>query len=99
MGLFELVGKTPMVSILIFSGEYPAAKVWAKAEYLNPGGSLKDRPVARMLLNAFKQGRLDGGKVILDSTSGNAGIAYAIYGQALGTKWNWLSPGTPVKSG
>ena len=97
MGLFELVGKTPMVSILIFSGEYPAAKVWAKAEYLNPGGSLKDRPVARMLLNAFKQGRLDGGKVILDSTSGNAGIAYAIYGQALGHQVELVIPGNASK--
>ena len=97
MGLFELVGKTPMVSILIFSGEYPAAKVWAKAEYLNPGGSLKDRPVARMLLNAYKQGRLDGGKVILDSTSGNAGIAYAIYGQALGHQVELVIPGNASK--
>ena len=97
MGLFELVGKTPMVSILIFSGEYPAAKVWAKAEYLNPGGSLKDRPVARMLLNASKQGRLDGGKVILDSTSGNAGIAYAIYGQALGHQVELVIPGNASK--
>ena len=97
MGLFELVGKTPMVSILIFSGEYPAAKVWAKAEYLNPGGSLKDRPVARMLLNAFKLGRLDGGKVILDSTSGNAGIAYAIYGQALGHQVELVIPGNASK--
>ena len=97
MGLFDLVGKTPMVSILIFSGEYPAAKVWAKAEYLNPGGSLKDRPVARMLLNAFKQGRLDGGKVILDSTSGNAGIAYAIYGQALGHQVELVIPGNASK--
>jgi len=93
MGLFGLVGNTPMVSILIFSGEYPAAKVSAKAEYLNPGGSLKDRPVARMLLNARKRGELDDGKVILDSTSGNAGIAYAIYGQALGRQVELVIPG------
>ncbi len=93
MGLFELVGKTPLVSILIFSGEYPAATVSAKAEYLNPGGSLKDRPVARMLLNAFERGQLNDGKVILDSTSGNAGIAYAIYGQALGCQVELVIPG------
>ena len=72
MGLFDLVGKTPMVSILIFSGEYTAAKVWAKAVYLNPGGSLNDRPVARMLLSAFKQGRLGGGEVVLASPPGIA---------------------------
>ena len=91
--LFELVGNTPMVSILIFSDEYPAAKVSAKVEYLNPGGSLKDRPVARMLLNALKQGELDDDKIILDSTSGNAGIAYAIYGQALGRRVELVIPG------
>ena len=97
MGLFELVGNTPMVSILIFSDEHPAAKVSAKAEYLNPGGSLKDRPVARMLLNALKRGELNDDKVILDSSSGNAGIAYAIYGQALGRQVELVIPGNASK--
>ena len=96
-GLFELVGNTPMVSILIFSDKYPAAKVSAKAEYLNPGGSLKDRPVARMLLNALKRGELNDDKVILDSSSGNAGIAYAIYGQALGRQVELVIPGNASK--
>ena len=97
MGLFELVGNTPMVSILIFSDEYPAAKVSAKAEYLNPGGSLKDRPVARMLLNALKRGEMNDDKVILDSSSGNAAIAYAIYGQALGRQVELVIPGNASK--
>jgi len=96
-GIFELVGKTPMVSISIFSDEYPAARVAAKAEFLNPGGSLKDRPIARMLLHAHEQGKLKDGKVILDSTSGNAGIAYAIYGQALGHQVELVIPGNASK--
>ncbi len=96
-GIFELVGDTPLVTISIFSDEYPAARVAAKAEYLNPGGSLKDRPVARMLLKALEQGKLNDGKVILDSTSGNAGIAYAIFGQALGRQVELVIPGNASK--
>ena len=97
MGIFELVGDTPLVTISIFSDEYPAARVAAKAEYLNPGGSLKDRPVARMLLKALEQGKLNDGKVILDSTSGNAGIAYAIFGRALGRQVELVIPGNASK--
>ena len=96
-GIFDLVGNTPMVTISIFADEYPAARVAAKAEYLNPGGSLKDRPVARMLLKALEQGKLQNGKVILDSTSGNAGIAYAIYGQSLGRQVELVIPGNASK--
>jgi cysteine synthase B len=57
--------------------------VLAKMEQLNPGGSLKDRPVLRMLLSALDDGRLEGGRTVLDSSSGNAGIAYAMVGRIL----------------
>jgi len=58
--------------------------VLAKMESLNPGGSLKDRPVLRMLLGALADGRLDPDKTVLDSSSGNAGIAYAMIGRMIG---------------
>lgn len=82
--LFDLVGDTPMVEITIFRDEFPEALVLAKLESMNPGGSIKDRPVARMLLDAVAEGQLGSGQTILDSSSGNAGIAYAMFGAALG---------------
>ena len=82
--LFDLVGDTPMVEIPIFRAEFPDAIVLAKLESMNPGGSIKDRPVARMLLDAVAEGKLGSGQTILDSSSGNAGIAYAMFGAALG---------------
>ena len=68
----------------LFRDELPAVEVLAKHEGLNPGGSLKDRPVLRMLLAALLDGRLRPGLTILDSSSGNAGIAYAMVGRILG---------------
>lgn len=82
-----------MVAIEVFREEFPGASVDAKAEYLNPGGSLKDRPVARILLKARERGELTDGKVILDSSSGNAGIAYAMLGGALGHAVELVIPG------
>ena len=78
------IGQTPLVSVHLFGDELPGVEVLAKMEHLNPGGSLKDRPVLRMLLGALADGRLQPGKVILDSSSGNAGIAYAMIGRVLG---------------
>src|SRR5207244_12397640 len=75
---------TPLVPVHLFGDELPGVEVQAKMEHLNPGGSLKDRPVLRMLLGALADGRLQPGKVILDSSSGNAGIAYAMIGRGLG---------------
>src|SRR4029453_1162886 len=64
--------------------EAPRVEILAKLENLNPGGSLKDRPVLRMLCEAAAAGALREGKTILDSSSGNAGIAYAMIGAVLG---------------
>ena len=88
-----LVGHTPMVPVTIFSEDAPLATVAAKMEFLNPGGSIKDRPVARILLKAQERGELDKGKVILDSSSGNAGISYALLGQMLGYQVELVMPG------
>src|SRR5512137_508965 len=78
------IGETPLVPVNIFGAELPGVEVLAKMECLNPGGSLKDRPVLRMLLGALADGRLEPGKTILDSSSGNAGIAYAMVGRIIG---------------
>jgi cysteine synthase B len=78
------VGNTPLVPVTIFRDDLPDVEVFAKMEQLNPGGSLKDRPVLRMVLSALVVGRLKPGQTILDSSSGNAGIAYAMIGQVIG---------------
>ena len=78
------IGDTPLVPVDIFHDELPEVEVFAKMESLNPGGSLKDRPVVRMLLGALADGRLAPGTTVLDSSSGNAGIAYAMVGRLIG---------------
>jgi S-sulfo-L-cysteine synthase (O-acetyl-L-serine-dependent) len=78
------IGHTPLVPVPLFREELPEVEVLAKLECLNPGGSLKDRPVLRMVLSALDDGRLRPGRTILDSSSGNAGIAYAMVGRIVG---------------
>lgn len=82
--LLGTIGNTPLVRVDIFGQELPDIEVFAKLEYFNPGGSLKDRPVRQILLDALTSGALHPGKTILDSSSGNAGIAYAMLGAVLG---------------
>ena len=67
-----------------FERDCPGVEVYAKAEWQNPGGSVKDRPAARMIAEGERKGTLTPDKVILDATSGNTGIAYAMIGAALG---------------
>ncbi len=81
--LLSLIGNTPLIPIRLFEETCPGVRVLAKAEFMNPGGSIKDRPVRRMLLKAVASGALTSEKTILDSTSGNAGIAYAMIGAIL----------------
>jgi cysteine synthase B len=69
------------------------ARILAKAEWSNPGGSIKDRPVAQMLLEALLSGELSPGRRILDSSSGNAGIAYAMIGAMMGVPVTLVVPG------
>lgn len=85
------IGNTPMVK-LDLPLEMGSAEVFAKYEQLNPGGSIKDRPVLRMLAEAMMSGELTAEKTILDSTSGNAGIAYAMIGATLGCRVQLVMP-------
>ena len=68
------------------------ADIYAKCEHLNPGGSIKDRPVLRMLVEAIISGELTKDKTIIDATSGNAGIAYAMVGAVLGYSVTLVMP-------
>jgi cysteine synthase B len=84
-GLEQAVGNTPLLPLRrIAAGLAPGVQIFAKAEWFNPGGSIKDRPALNILRAALMDGRLAPGKRLLDSTSGNMGIAYATYGAALG---------------
>ena len=89
----NLIGNTRMVEILCFKEELPEVSIYAKAEYANPGGSLKDRPVRRMLLEATIAGKIGKGQIVLDSSSGNAGIAYAMLGAMMKIPVQIVVPG------
>jgi cysteine synthase B len=83
--LLDAVGNTPLVALERVSRGLPAGvRVLAKAEWFNPGGSVKDRPAASILREALETGKLGEGRRLLDSTSGNMGISYATLGASLG---------------
>jgi cysteine synthase B len=82
--ILDRVGNTPLVRLAKIGHEYPGVEIHAKAEYFNPGGSVKDRPALNMIREGERAGLLDSSKVILDATSGNTGIAYAMIGAACG---------------
>ena len=79
------IGNTPLLRLRRVTANLPAdVELLVKAEHLNPGGSVKDRPALAMILEGERSGRLYPGKIILDATSGNTGIAYAMLGAARG---------------
>jgi S-sulfo-L-cysteine synthase (O-acetyl-L-serine-dependent) len=84
VGVLDRVGNTPLLRLEKVGREYPQAEFYAKAEWFNPGGSVKDRAALSMIREGERTGALRPGKVILDATSGNTGIAYAMIGAALG---------------
>ena len=84
--IIEQVGNTPLIELSSISKEVKAVQIFAKAEWFNPGGSVKDRAALNMILQGEKSRALTKDKIILDATSGNTGIAYAMIGAALGYK-------------
>src|SRR5438067_6514277 len=80
----DLIGRTPLVRLRRFERETPGVELYAKAEWQNPGGSVKDRAAARMILDGEATGALTRDRTILDATSGNTGIAYATVAAARG---------------
>lgn len=82
--IVDLIGETPLIRLRRIERDLPGVELYAKAEWKNPGGSVKDRPALRMVREGLAAGRLVAGKTILDATSGNTGIAYAMIGAAMG---------------
>jgi cysteine synthase B len=84
--VIENIGRTPLLRLGRITAGLPGIEIYGKAEYFNPGGSVKDRPALNMILEGEKAGLLTPDKVLIDSTSGNTGIAYAMIGAARGYK-------------
>ncbi|MGH9861880.1 MAG: PLP-dependent cysteine synthase family protein [Candidatus Acidiferrales bacterium] len=84
--LLERIGNTPLIRLGRLGRDFPNVEFYAKAEWFNPGGSVKDRAALNMILEGERSGKLTPGKIILDATSGNTGIAYAMIGAARGYK-------------
>jgi S-sulfo-L-cysteine synthase (O-acetyl-L-serine-dependent) len=89
----RLVGNTPLIRVRLFEKEYPNVEVHAKAEWFNPGGSVKDRAALSMIEDGERRGALTRDRTIIDSTSGNTGIAYALIGAAKGYRVKLVMPG------
>jgi S-sulfo-L-cysteine synthase (O-acetyl-L-serine-dependent) len=92
-GITRQIGNTPLLRVRLFEREFPNLEVYAKAEWFNPGGSVKDRPALSMIEDGERRGALTRGKTIIDATSGNTGIAYALIGAAKGYPVKLVMPG------
>jgi len=93
LGLLELIGNTPLIDLSALTGR-SEVKLFAKAELANPGGSVKDRPALAMIQDAERRGLFAAGRRLLDATSGNTGIAYAMIGAARGIPVTLCLPGS-----
>jgi cysteine synthase B len=92
VSIIDLIGRTPLVRLRTFGADLPGIELYAKAEFQNPGGSVKDRAAASILREARRAGRLREGVTILDATSGNTGIAYAMISAAYGYQLKLCMP-------
>lgn len=91
--VIDLIGNTPLIRLKkIVDGLSPDVEIYAKAEWFNPGGSIKDRPALWMILDGIRTGKLSRDKIIMDSSSGNTAIAYAMIGAALDYRVELVTP-------
>jgi cysteine synthase B len=90
--IVEAVGNTPLVRLRSIEADNPGVKIYLKLEYMNPGGSVKDRPALNMMRDAIADGRLTKDRVLVDATSGNTGVAYSLFGACLGYKIALVMP-------
>jgi S-sulfo-L-cysteine synthase (O-acetyl-L-serine-dependent) len=90
--IVEAVGNTPLVRLRSIERDNPGVKIYLKLEYMNPGGSVKDRPALNMMRDAIADGRLTKDKTLVDATSGNTGVAYSLFGACLGYKVALVMP-------
>src|SRR6516225_2941610 len=91
--LLATIGNTPLLRLEKIPREFPGIEIYGKAEYFNPGGSVKDRAARNMVLDGERSGKLNHNRIILDSTSGNTGIAYAMIGANRGYRVKLVLPG------
>jgi cysteine synthase B len=91
--LLDQIGNTPLIRLKKLDSQFPGVEIHAKAEFFNPGGSVKDRAGLNMILDGERSGRLTRDKILLDATSGNTGIAYAMIGALKGYKVKLCLPG------
>ena len=92
MSVLEGIGNTPLIRIQNLARHLHDVEIYGKAEYFNPGGSVKDRPALNMVLEGERRGQLTPDKILVDSTSGNTGIAYAMIGAAKGYRVKLFLP-------
>jgi len=90
--LLALIGNTPLLRLQRIGREFPGVEIYGKAEWQNPGGSVKDRPALNIILEAERAGLLNKDKILIDSTSGNTGIAYAMICAAKGHRLRLCMP-------
>jgi cysteine synthase B len=95
--LLDQIGNTPMLKLERMAADLPGIEIFAKAEFFNPGGSVKDRAGLNMILDGERSGKLTPDKIILDSTSGNTGIAYAMIGAYKGYRVRLCLPANATK--
>ena len=86
------IGQTPLLRLKKVAAHVPSVEVYVKLEFMNPGGSVKDRPALRMIQDAVRDGRLTRDKVLIDATSGNTGVAYSMIGAAMGYRVQLVMP-------
>ncbi len=97
IAVVRAIGNTPLLRLGRFTREAglpDSVEIWLKAEWANPGGSVKDRPALAIVRDALERGQLGDGRALIDSTSGNTGIAYAMLGAAIGFPVHLVVPGS-----
>ncbi len=96
--IIEGIGNTPLLRLRKVAAHVPDVDVFLKLEFMNPGGSVKDRPALRMVTDAIESGRLTKDKILIDATSGNTGVAYSMVGAALGYRVQLVMPKNVTKA-
>jgi len=96
--ILDAIGNTPLVRMEKVARSAPSVEVYVKLEFCNPGGSVKDRPAYRMVKDAIADGRLTSDKILIDSTSGNTGVAYSLIGAAMGFRVQLVMPKNVTKA-
>ncbi len=96
--VLEAIGNTPLIRLDKIGRATPGVEIYLKLEFANPGGSVKDRPAYRMVQDAIADGRLTSDKILIDSTSGNTGVAYSLIGAAMGFRVQLVMPANVTKA-